>query len=60
MPCSSLLKGPPSRVWAEQLADLALNHGISSFFLYRVEEADLLRRFAAEVVPAVREIVAAH
>lgn len=59
-PGEPLLKGPPSRVWAEQLADLALNHGISSFFLYRVEEADLLRRFAAEVVPAVREIVAAH
>ena len=54
-----LLKGSPSADWAEQLADLALNHGISSFFLYRVESADVLRRFAAEVVPAVRELVTA-
>jgi alkanesulfonate monooxygenase SsuD/methylene tetrahydromethanopterin reductase-like flavin-dependent oxidoreductase (luciferase family) len=59
-PGEPLLRGAPSRAWAEQLADLALSHGISSFFLYRVESADLLRRFAAEVVPAVREMVAAH
>ena len=58
-PGEPLLQGPPSRAWAEQLADLALNHGISSFFLYRVESVDLLRRFAADVVPAVREMVTA-
>jgi alkanesulfonate monooxygenase SsuD/methylene tetrahydromethanopterin reductase-like flavin-dependent oxidoreductase (luciferase family) len=46
--------------WAEQLAECALLHGISVFLLYRAESADLIRQFAAEVVPAVREIVAAE
>jgi alkanesulfonate monooxygenase SsuD/methylene tetrahydromethanopterin reductase-like flavin-dependent oxidoreductase (luciferase family) len=58
-PGEPLLKGAPSREWAERLAELALEYGMSSFFLYRVESGDLLRRFAAEVVPAVRELVAA-
>lgn len=48
----------PARVWAEQLAELAMTQKVSSFFLYRVGSADVLRQFAAEVAPAVRELVA--
>ena len=48
----------PAGVWAEQLAELALSQQVSVFFLYRVGSADVLRRFAAEVAPAVRELVA--
>jgi alkanesulfonate monooxygenase SsuD/methylene tetrahydromethanopterin reductase-like flavin-dependent oxidoreductase (luciferase family) len=48
----------PATVWAEQLAELALTQQVSAFFLYRVESADLLRQYAAEVAPAVRELVA--
>lgn len=44
----------------EQLADLALGKGIRTFILYQVESADIIRRFAAEVVPARREVVAAE
>jgi alkanesulfonate monooxygenase SsuD/methylene tetrahydromethanopterin reductase-like flavin-dependent oxidoreductase (luciferase family) len=54
---SGFLQGAPS-VWAEQLAEVALNHRIDTFFLYRADSADVLRRFAAEVAPAVRELVA--
>ncbi|QIQ02168.1 LLM class flavin-dependent oxidoreductase [Streptomyces liangshanensis] len=54
---SDFLNGPPG-LWAEQLADLALTHGISAFFLYRAESPDFIRRFAEEVAPAVREKVA--
>lgn len=53
-----LLDGPPAQ-WAEQLADLALGQGFSTFILGS-DEADDLRRFAAEVAPAVRELVAAE
>lgn len=56
---SGFLQGPPA-VWAEQLAELAIEHGMSVFLLYRVQSADVIRRFAAEVVPAVRELVAAE
>ncbi|MEV6239806.1 LLM class flavin-dependent oxidoreductase [Lentzea sp. NPDC051838] len=41
---------------AEQLAELALTHGISGFILV-VDGDDDLRRFAEETAPAVREIV---
>jgi alkanesulfonate monooxygenase SsuD/methylene tetrahydromethanopterin reductase-like flavin-dependent oxidoreductase (luciferase family) len=51
------LRGPAA-VWAEQLAELALTQQVSAFFLYRVGSADVLRQFAAEVAPAVRELVA--
>ena len=54
---AGFLQGPP-RVWAEQLADVALNQGMSSFLLYRATDADFIRRFAAEVAPHVRELVA--
>lgn len=53
------LHGPPP-VWAEQLAELAVTEGISGFILMADLAADTdtdLRRFAAEVAPAVRELV---
>lgn len=53
-----LLEGPPE-VWAEQLADLALTRGTSAFIL-ATDDADTIRRFAAEVAPAVRERVEAE
>ncbi|RKS75665.1 alkanesulfonate monooxygenase SsuD/methylene tetrahydromethanopterin reductase-like flavin-dependent oxidoreductase (luciferase family) [Motilibacter peucedani] len=49
----------PAQVWAEQLAELALEHGTSSFVLM-TDDADTIRRYAAEVAPAVTEIVEAH
>jgi alkanesulfonate monooxygenase SsuD/methylene tetrahydromethanopterin reductase-like flavin-dependent oxidoreductase (luciferase family) len=55
---SGFLQGRPEE-WAEQLTEVALNHRIDTFFLYRAGSADVLRRFGAEVVPAVREQVAA-
>jgi alkanesulfonate monooxygenase SsuD/methylene tetrahydromethanopterin reductase-like flavin-dependent oxidoreductase (luciferase family) len=53
------LQGSPTR-WAEQLTSLALIEGISVFLLYRVESSYLIERFAAEVMPVVREQVAAE
>jgi hypothetical protein len=53
------LQGPP-KVWVEQLAELTLTEGMSVYILYRVESADVIRWFAAEVAPAVREIVTAE
>jgi hypothetical protein len=51
------LQGPPP-VWAEQLAGLVLEHGMSVFILAPGGDADGdLRRFATEVAPAVREAV---
>ncbi|MCM0677415.1 LLM class flavin-dependent oxidoreductase [Micromonospora phytophila] len=55
-------RGPlhgPAEQWAEELADLALTDGISTFILGSDDPEDL-RRFAAEVAPAVREYVAAE
>jgi alkanesulfonate monooxygenase SsuD/methylene tetrahydromethanopterin reductase-like flavin-dependent oxidoreductase (luciferase family) len=52
------LQGPPTR-WVEQLTSLALTEGVSIFILYRVESPYVIQRFAAEVVPAVREQVMA-
>lgn len=51
-----LLDGPPSQ-WVEQLADLALTHGISAFILGG-DDRTMTERYAAEVAPAVRELVA--
>ncbi|TDE22056.1 LLM class flavin-dependent oxidoreductase, partial [Nonomuraea mesophila] len=42
-----------------QLAELALTHGVSVFLLL-TGDPGLIRRFAAETVPAVRELVAAE
>ncbi|MBB3044907.1 LLM class flavin-dependent oxidoreductase [Nocardioides soli] len=49
--------GPASSAdWAEQLADLALTHGISGFIVGG-DDLATTERLAAEVAPAVREIV---
>lgn len=56
---TGFLDGPP-KVWVDQLTDLALTHGISAFFLYRAQSPEVLRRFAEEVAPAVREAVKAE
>jgi alkanesulfonate monooxygenase SsuD/methylene tetrahydromethanopterin reductase-like flavin-dependent oxidoreductase (luciferase family) len=53
---SGFLQGPPA-VWAQQLAELVLAGQMDTFFLYRADSPDFLRRFAAEVAPAVRELV---
>jgi alkanesulfonate monooxygenase SsuD/methylene tetrahydromethanopterin reductase-like flavin-dependent oxidoreductase (luciferase family) len=50
-----LLEGPPA-AWIDQLADLALSHGISAFMIGG-DNPSTAQRLAAEVVPAVREIV---
>jgi hypothetical protein len=49
------LHGPAAQ-WAEQLAELALGDGVSAFILASDEDEDL-RRFAADVAPAVRDLV---
>ena len=45
--------------WAEQLAGLAVDEGISTFVL-GTDDPDVIRRFALEVVPAVRDQVDAE
>ncbi|WP_432056241.1 LLM class flavin-dependent oxidoreductase [Streptomyces sp. bgisy022] len=52
------LHGPPEQ-WAHELAELALGDGIGTFVLAS-DDPDDLRRFAGEVAPAVRELVAAE
>jgi alkanesulfonate monooxygenase SsuD/methylene tetrahydromethanopterin reductase-like flavin-dependent oxidoreductase (luciferase family) len=52
------LRGSTSHM-AERLAALTLDHGTSTFIL-GTDDPDELRRFAAEVAPAVRELVAAE
>ncbi|GGO14380.1 LLM class flavin-dependent oxidoreductase [Microbispora bryophytorum] len=49
------LDGPPA-LWAEQLTELALRHGMSVFVLAVDDDRDL-KVFAEEVAPAVREAV---
>ena len=53
---SGFLEGSPS-AWAEQLAKLTLSTGMSAYVL-SVSSADDVRRFAEEVAPAARELVA--
>jgi hypothetical protein len=53
-PGSAFLQGPP-KVWAEQLAGLALDEGVSGFVLM-ADDALTVDRFAAEVAPSVREL----
>jgi alkanesulfonate monooxygenase SsuD/methylene tetrahydromethanopterin reductase-like flavin-dependent oxidoreductase (luciferase family) len=52
----SLLNGPPQQ-WAEELAEITLTYGISGFILM-ADDALSIERFAAEVAPATRELVA--
>lgn len=55
---TDFLRGP-AKVWVEQLAELTLADGISKFVLMVDRDGDDdLRRFAEEVVPGVRELVA--
>ena len=46
-------------VWVEQLAELTLAQGMSTYVLAS-DDPDQIRRFAAEVAPGVRELVAAE
>ena len=55
---SDFLRGRP-RDWAEQLAGLTLDVGTSTYVL-GTDDPDDVRRFATEVAPAVRELVAAE
>jgi alkanesulfonate monooxygenase SsuD/methylene tetrahydromethanopterin reductase-like flavin-dependent oxidoreductase (luciferase family) len=52
------LQGPPKE-WAEQLAGLALDKGISGFVLM-VDDVTTMERFAGEVAPAVRDLVSSE
>jgi alkanesulfonate monooxygenase SsuD/methylene tetrahydromethanopterin reductase-like flavin-dependent oxidoreductase (luciferase family) len=54
----SLLDGPPEQ-WAEDLAGLTLEYGVSGFIL-AADDAPTIELFAAEVAPATRELVAAE
>jgi alkanesulfonate monooxygenase SsuD/methylene tetrahydromethanopterin reductase-like flavin-dependent oxidoreductase (luciferase family) len=53
-----LLDGPAAQ-WAQELADMALRYGIGAFVL-ATDDAATIERFAAEVVPATRGLVAAE
>ena len=55
---SEFLQGPP-KAWTEQLTGLAVDEGISGFVLM-VNDTQTIDVFAAEVVPSVRELVAAE
>jgi alkanesulfonate monooxygenase SsuD/methylene tetrahydromethanopterin reductase-like flavin-dependent oxidoreductase (luciferase family) len=52
------LQGPP-KVWVEQLAELSLAQGMSAYILI-ADSAEDIERFAGELAPAVRELVARH
>ncbi|MFU8873962.1 LLM class flavin-dependent oxidoreductase [Micromonospora sp. SL4-19] len=55
---SGFLAGPPEQ-WVEELAGLALDHGISAFIL-GADDPTSIQLFAQEVAPSVRELVAAE
>ncbi|MBX6354514.1 MAG: LLM class flavin-dependent oxidoreductase [Micromonosporaceae bacterium] len=52
------LDGPPEQ-WAEELAGLTLEYGVSTFILM-ADDAPTVELFAQEVAPATRELVAAE
>ncbi|GAA2713923.1 LLM class flavin-dependent oxidoreductase [Actinoplanes palleronii] len=54
----SFLNGPAEQ-WAEDLAGVALEHGVSTFILASDDPA-AIEEFAGDVAPAVRELVAAE
>lgn len=49
------MNGPPKQ-WVEQLTDLTLTHGVTAFLIGGDDHA-ITEQFAAEVAPAVRELV---
>jgi alkanesulfonate monooxygenase SsuD/methylene tetrahydromethanopterin reductase-like flavin-dependent oxidoreductase (luciferase family) len=53
-----MLNGP-AKQWVEQLADLALTHGVTAY-LVGGDDRSITERFAAEVAPAVRDLVRAE
>jgi alkanesulfonate monooxygenase SsuD/methylene tetrahydromethanopterin reductase-like flavin-dependent oxidoreductase (luciferase family) len=53
-----LLVGPPKQ-WAEEIAEIALNHGTSGFIM-AADDPTTIELFASEVAPAVRAHVAAE
>jgi hypothetical protein len=53
---TGFLQGPP-KIWVEQLTELTLDSGVSAYILYRAQDADVIRQFAGEVAPALRESV---
>jgi alkanesulfonate monooxygenase SsuD/methylene tetrahydromethanopterin reductase-like flavin-dependent oxidoreductase (luciferase family) len=54
----AFLNGPAEQ-WAEDLAGLTLEHGVSTFIL-ATDDPATIERFGAEVAPATRELVAAE
>jgi alkanesulfonate monooxygenase SsuD/methylene tetrahydromethanopterin reductase-like flavin-dependent oxidoreductase (luciferase family) len=54
----SLLVGPPQQ-WAEELAGITLEYGVTGFILM-ADDAPSIELFAAEVAPATRELVVAE
>lgn len=52
---TGFLQGPAG-MWAEQLTELTLTQGMSGYIVMG-DDPDVIRRFAAEVAPAVRELV---
>jgi alkanesulfonate monooxygenase SsuD/methylene tetrahydromethanopterin reductase-like flavin-dependent oxidoreductase (luciferase family) len=52
----SPLNGPPQQ-WAEELADVALEYGVSTFIL-AANDPTTIELFARDVAPATRELVA--
>jgi len=55
---SGFLNGPVEQ-WVDELAELALDDGVSVFLL-ATDHPETIQRFAQEVAPAVRELVAAE
>lgn len=55
---SGLLNGPPQQ-WAQELAQITLDYGITGFIL-AADDAPTIELFASEVAPATRELVAAE
>jgi alkanesulfonate monooxygenase SsuD/methylene tetrahydromethanopterin reductase-like flavin-dependent oxidoreductase (luciferase family) len=55
-PSDRLLSGTPEQ-WVDQLAGLTLEHGFSAYIVMG-DDAGMIARFAQEVAPALREIVA--
>jgi alkanesulfonate monooxygenase SsuD/methylene tetrahydromethanopterin reductase-like flavin-dependent oxidoreductase (luciferase family) len=55
---TGFLQGPAD-MWAEQLAELVIDQRFGGFIVMG-DDPEVLRRFAGEVAPAVRELVAAE